>query len=150
MPRNGPIDPSKPRLPPKEYLRAGLYSNEYKANIVKYTTALSGPLQQKQEIMPLPVHYGSWHIKQEIDFVLPFDVLFKYRNNLLHVDLDVPAFTRLRSSMLCGITAFVVTTLSLDIFVERKRKVPDSVAVCLCEKPSSEQIPGCPDDCINR
>jgi hypothetical protein len=81
-------DPSE--LARKKYLQAGLYMD----NVAQFD--IQAPAAKK--VLPLPSHQGAWYLNQEIDFTLPYNIYFKYKNNKINIFRDPPPYTRIRSS----------------------------------------------------
>ncbi|XP_056142381.1 histone-lysine N-methyltransferase ASH1L-like isoform X2 [Lampris incognitus] len=85
--------------PGKKFLRAGLYSDDYKTTdppsqiqpvsrereSVEYT-----PGEHDYSLLPAPIHVGKYLRLKRIDFQLPYDVLWLWRNNQLHRQPAVP------------------------------------------------------------
>lgn len=158
-----------PGLPKKEYIRAGLYSIDYKMSqneaydfkrqkiedeyrltrhglhkLVANDAGESASL----EIFPLPMHFGNWYLnEQQSDFMLPYDIAFLYERKLLQDKRAPPPFTKIRSSMFGDTRVFIL--IDSDIFVERNRRHDSQPAECHCIPPA-DGGPGCGDDCINR
>ncbi|XP_071751836.2 uncharacterized protein LOC139908882 isoform X1 [Centroberyx gerrardi] len=83
--------------PRKKFLRAGLYSDDYKTTdppsqaqqasreSMEYT-----PGERDYSLLPAPIHVGKYLRLKRIDFQLPYDVLWLWRNNQLHRQPAVP------------------------------------------------------------
>ncbi|XP_029927789.1 histone-lysine N-methyltransferase ASH1L-like isoform X2 [Myripristis murdjan] len=83
--------------PRKKFLRAGLYSDDYKTTdppsqaqqasreSMEYT-----PGENDYTLLPAPIHVGKYLRLKRIDFQLPYDVLWLWRNNQLHRQPAVP------------------------------------------------------------
>lgn len=119
-----------PFLPRKDYLSAGIYSA---TGSQPSSTSQSA---EKHTLLPPPVNYGEWFMNQESDFMLPYDIHFKYTHHQLHVEIQPPQYTKVRQ----------------NIYVDRKRNPADGAPECLCSRPreGGSTVKACVDDCINR
>ncbi|XP_051812467.1 histone-lysine N-methyltransferase ASH1L [Acanthochromis polyacanthus] len=83
--------------PRKKFLRAGLYSDDYKTTeppshaqkncreSLDYT-----PEEHDYSLLPAPIHVGKYLRLKRIHFQLPYDVMWLWQNNQLHHQPAVP------------------------------------------------------------
>ncbi|XP_062255531.1 histone-lysine N-methyltransferase ASH1L-like isoform X1 [Platichthys flesus] len=83
--------------PRKRFLRAGLYSDDYKTTeppsqaqqicreSLEYT-----PGEKEYTLLPAPMHVGKYLRLKRIHFQLPYDVMWLWQNNQLHSQPAVP------------------------------------------------------------
>nr|XP_019948749.1 PREDICTED: histone-lysine N-methyltransferase ASH1L-like isoform X1 [Paralichthys olivaceus] len=83
--------------PRKMFLRAGLYSDDYKTTdppsqaqqicreSLEYT-----PGEHEYTLLPAPIHVGKYLRLKRIHFQLPYDVMWLWQNNQLHSQPAVP------------------------------------------------------------
>jgi hypothetical protein len=90
----------------KNFLKAGIYSIDYKMSSEqameykqqKCDAQISARVIARDSVMPLPVNFGEWHMNQEVEFYLPFDIAFQYENKLFKLNRRPTHFTKIRSS----------------------------------------------------
>lgn len=120
-----------PGLPDKNFLRAGLYSIDYKLSTeelaeFKNDNVLTQVKHEGRRFLPLPVNFGEWYLKQQKEFYVPYDIMFSQAR-------QPKSYTKIRN----------------NLFIERKRRHDDHTPQCECKLPA-DGSPGCLDDCINR
>ncbi|KAM9852093.1 uncharacterized protein ACBR49_005203 [Aulostomus maculatus] len=83
--------------PRKTFLRAGLYSDDYKTADPPSQAELFGkgsteymPGEKEYSLLPAPIHVGKYLRLKRIHFQLPYDVMWLWQHNQLHRQPAVP------------------------------------------------------------
>ncbi|XP_056299852.1 histone-lysine N-methyltransferase ASH1L-like isoform X2 [Pseudoliparis swirei] len=95
--------------PRKKFLRAGLYSDDYKTKdppsqvrqLCKESIDYS-PGEHEYSLLPAPIHVGKYLRLKRIHFQLPYDVMFLWQNNQLQKQPAVPLKRKRRYCRLKG------------------------------------------------
>uniref|UniRef100_A0A8C5DEN9 Histone-lysine N-methyltransferase ASH1L-like n=1 Tax=Gouania willdenowi TaxID=441366 RepID=A0A8C5DEN9_GOUWI len=130
-----------PRPPKKKFQKAGLYSDVYKTEDPR-----SQLMQLKKEkleyipgehdygLFPAPIHVGKYLRQKQIDFQLPYDILWLWKHDQLHKRPDVPLYKKIRS----------------NVYVDVKPLSGYEATTCNCQPPETSTVKACLDDCLNR
>ncbi|XP_039972888.1 histone-lysine N-methyltransferase ASH1L-like isoform X3 [Xiphias gladius] len=83
--------------PTKKFLRAGLYSDDYKttdppsqAQQISRESLEYTPEEHEHTLLPAPIHVGKYLRLKRIHFQLPYDVMWLWQHNQLHSQPAVP------------------------------------------------------------
>ncbi|KAK2844625.1 hypothetical protein Q5P01_011284 [Channa striata] len=100
--------------PWKKFLRAGLYSDDYKttdlpseAQQICRETMEYTPGEHEYTLLPAPIHVGKYLRLRRIHFQLPYDVMWLWQHNQLHRQPAVPLkrkrrYCRLKERTVCS------------------------------------------------
>ena len=129
----------------KTYLKAGLFSFDYKSVLhqnseLEFGPKLKGMIYKPEEhpfsLLPPPYYCGRQLRQKKEDFTLPFDIWSLYSSNTIPTR-DVLATWNYKK---------IKNNIYYDVKPSGNYETPG----CHCKFPKDPNVKGCTDDCINR
>ena len=59
------------------------------------------------KLLPNPVNLGEWYLNQQVDFSLPYDIIFEYDNRLINSNRQPPYYEKIKTSMHSALLFFL-------------------------------------------